>query len=68
MLGDDPSIGPAPESGTGLISSWTTDRPGGFTEEEIAALDRLLPRLALTVKSTLTKQIAINVLGAMLPL
>lgn len=55
-------IGPPPESGTGMISSWTTDRPGGFTDEEIAVLERLLPRLALTVKATLTKQIAVNVL------
>lgn len=55
-------IGPPPETGTGMISSWTTDRPSGFTDDEIAALDRLLPRMAITVKATLTKQIAINVL------
>jgi len=55
-------IGSPSQSGTGLISSWATDRPGGFTDEEVAVLDRLMPRLALTVKATLTKQIAINVL------
>lgn len=55
-------IGPPPETGTGMITSWTTDRPGGFTEDEIAALERLVPRLGLTVKATLTKQIAVNVL------
>jgi adenylate cyclase len=55
-------IGPPPETGTGMIASWTTDRPEGFTDDEIAVLDRLIPRLALTIKATLTKQIAINVL------
>jgi adenylate cyclase len=55
-------IGPPPDTGTGMISSWATDRPGGFTDEEIAVLERLVPRLALTVKATLTKQIAVNVL------
>lgn len=47
---------------TGMVSSWTTDRPGGFGDEEIAVLDRLLPRLALTAKVRLTRDIAENVL------
>jgi len=47
---------------SGVIASWTTDRPGGFTEADIATLDRLLPRLALSLKATLTWQIAGNVL------
>ncbi len=47
---------------TGMASSWTTDRPGGFTAEEIAVLERLLPRLALTAKTRLTREIAENVL------
>lgn len=47
---------------TGLISSWTTDRPGGFSDGDIAVLDRLVPRLALTFKGELTKEIAENVL------
>ena len=46
----------------GLISSWTTDRPGGFTDSDIATLDRLLPRLGLSLKATLTWQIAGNLL------
>ena len=47
---------------TGMVSSWTTDLPGGFGDEEIAVLDRLLPRLALTAKARLTRDIAENVL------
>lgn len=47
---------------TGLISSWTLDRPGGFTDHEIGLLDRLIPRLALTAKTLLTQEIAENML------
>lgn len=47
---------------TGMVSSWTTDREGGFGDEEIAVLERLLPRLALTAKVRLTRDIAENVL------
>ena len=49
-------------SRAGLVSTWTSDRPGGFTTAEIATLDRLLPRLGLSLKATLTWQIAGNVL------
>lgn len=47
---------------TGLISSWATDRPTGFSDNDIAVLDRLIPRLALTAKTALTREIAENVL------
>ena len=38
---------------SGVMSSWTTDQAGGFSEQDISILDRLLPRLALSLKSTL---------------
>ncbi len=47
---------------TGMVSSWATDRADGFGDEGIAVLDRLLPRLALTAKARLTRDIAENVL------
>jgi adenylate cyclase len=47
---------------TGMISSWVTDRPGGFSDHDMAILDRLIPRLALTAKTLLTQEIAENVL------
>lgn len=47
---------------SGVISSWTTDQAGGFSEQDISTLDRLLPRLALSLKSTLTYQFSINLL------
>jgi adenylate cyclase len=47
---------------TGILASWTSDRAEGFSDRDIATLDRLLPRLALSLKSTLTYQFAGNVL------
>jgi adenylate cyclase len=34
-----------------LSTSWCADRPGGFTEEQVAVLDRLLPTLALAFRN-----------------
>ena len=45
----------------GMLTSWTTDRRDGFRDAEIAILDRLQPRLALTIKSILGEQITRNV-------
>lgn len=47
---------------TGLISSWVTDAPEGFSDRDAAILERLIPRLALSVNVNLTRQIAVNVL------
>jgi adenylate cyclase len=35
----------------GVYSSWATSAPGGFSDEQIAALQRLVPYLALAIKS-----------------
>jgi adenylate cyclase len=35
-----------------VYSSWMTKRPGGFTDEQLAALAGLVPTLALAVKTT----------------
>lgn len=55
-------IGAAGNLDTGLISSWVTAESNGFADEHIRILDRLIPRLALSVNANLTKQIAVNVL------
>jgi adenylate cyclase len=47
---------------TGLISSWTTRRPGGFTDADLAALQHLMPRLALALQARLGYDIAVNLL------
>jgi adenylate cyclase len=49
------------EGRTGVLTSWTTDRPEGFADEEIATLDRLQPRFALTIKTILAEEITRNV-------
>ena len=35
----------------GVYSSWATQAPGGFSDSQIAALERLVPYLALAIKS-----------------
>ena len=35
----------------GVYSSWTTSAPGGFSNSQIAALERIVPYLALAIKS-----------------
>jgi adenylate cyclase len=34
-----------------LASSWTTDRPGGFTDAELALIERLVPALILVLNA-----------------
>jgi adenylate cyclase len=47
---------------TGVVLTWLTDRPGGFENRDVAILQRLMPRLALSVKSTVDHEIARNLL------
>jgi adenylate cyclase len=46
----------------GLFSAWTTDQPGGFSDEEIAALLRLLPILAMSMKAITLARMAATLL------
>jgi adenylate cyclase len=41
-----------------ILSAWTTDRPAGFTDDDIAILRRLVPFLAIAVKCTALGEIA----------
>ncbi|MCR9221853.1 MAG: adenylate/guanylate cyclase domain-containing protein [Alphaproteobacteria bacterium] len=50
----------------GLIASWTSDAPGGFTDAEIAVIERLFPRLALGVKAAVREETALSVVSAYL--
>lgn len=34
-----------------IFSRWTTDRPGGFSDDDLAGLRQLVPALALAIKS-----------------
>lgn len=50
----------------GMAASWTTDRPGGFNDEHVAALERLQPRVALAAKLYNRQRTAQNVVAAYL--
>ena len=50
----------------GMIASFSTDRPGGFSEEHIAVINRILPRFALISKLANREQLLYNVLDAYL--
>jgi len=45
----------------GLVVSWTTDRPGGFEDWELAFLRRLNRPLAITCRVALLSRIATNI-------
>jgi adenylate cyclase len=58
-----PAPGQEPEQATqGVIFTWTTDRPGGFLGAEIGAMERILPLLALALRSISSQQIAESLL------
>ena len=46
----------------GLFSAWQTDQPGGFSDEEIAALLRLMPTLAMAMKAITLARMASTLL------
>jgi adenylate cyclase len=54
------------EMGTGIWGSWTTDRPSGFSDAEIRALQRIQQRFAVALKVTIKDQIARNVVATYL--
>jgi len=45
----------------GLLVSWTTDRDGGFTDEDIWALRRVQRRFAVACKTVIQSRIARNI-------
>ncbi len=42
----------------GMVSTWLSDSPEGFSDEDIAAIDHLAPRIAVVVKGAIAHQIA----------
>ena len=47
---------------TGVLSSWATQRPEGFSGRDIAILRHLMPRLALALETRLSHDISVNLL------
>ena len=52
--------------GDGVISSWVTDKTGGFTEEDKENLRRLIPLFAAAARITKREETLTDVLGAYL--
>lgn len=50
----------------GIIASFTADSEGGFTEEQIDLLRRIIPRLALGIKAAILSETNKNVMSAYL--
>jgi adenylate cyclase len=47
---------------TGVLASWTTKDPRGFSQRELALLDHMMPRLALALSARLGYEITVNLL------
>ena len=54
----------AVENLDGLMTSWVTDREGGFSAKHLRALRRLVPRFALAAKMAKREETALNIVTA----
>jgi adenylate cyclase len=54
------------ERSDGMVCSWITDRAGGFSPHEVAALRRLCRRFGLAVKTVVREELAQSVVNAYL--
>ena len=50
----------------GMLASWTSDHPEGFSESDLCLIRGTLPHLGLALKSTSNRRIARDLLGAYL--
>jgi adenylate cyclase len=48
----------------GMACSWSTDRPGGLTDENVALINRLFPIFAVSIKASVLPIITRTLLGA----
>ncbi|MEM6666318.1 MAG: adenylate/guanylate cyclase domain-containing protein [Pseudomonadota bacterium] len=53
--------GPYDEDNAGIIVSWASDRAGGFTDDDIAALIHIQRRFAVACKTSIQASIATNI-------
>ena len=51
-----------PDGKTGVITSWTTAEPGGFSDDDLAVIRMLVPRLAMAVQARISQDISMNLL------
>ncbi|MGI9502382.1 MAG: adenylate/guanylate cyclase domain-containing protein [Geminicoccaceae bacterium] len=53
-----------PDGKTGVIFSWATEEPGGFSDDDIALFRFLAPKLGIAVQTRISQDISINLLNA----
>ena len=57
-------LGPAPNRegrNSGIIVNWSTDREGGFSNDDVEALNKIQRRFAAAVRSVVQRRIATNI-------
>ena len=59
-------LAPTRFAGGHRVSTWATDRPGGFTDEHLAAIRALLPAMALVVESKAMQRVNVGLLDTYL--
>jgi adenylate cyclase len=59
-------VGFDPASGNGVLCSWLGDRAAGFTDSEIAQLQRVTRELSIALKSKIERSVAQNIAHAYL--
>ena len=47
---------------TGMLCSWASNRPDGFSDGDLAGFRRLAPRLGLSIRNILLREITLNIL------
>jgi adenylate cyclase len=50
----------------GIMVSWCSDQPGGFSDEDLAGIQRMQQRLAIAAKTVLQERVARNITEAYL--
>jgi len=55
-----------PARGRGVFVVWASDRPGGFSDDDLAAMQRIQRRLAIACKTVIQARIARNITEAYL--
>ena len=63
LFGDDSMEVERPR---GILVSWCADQPGGFSDDDLASLQRIQQRLAIACKTVLQRRVARNITEAYL--
>ena len=54
-------MGPSSAEGRGIVVTWSADRAGGFSDDDIEALQNIQRRFAVAVKTVIQRRISTNI-------